>query len=54
MSLCKWLKANKISLNASKTEVIIFRDPHKKSDFELKIKVDGKKIFPSKYVKYLG
>ena len=53
-SLCKWLKANKISLNASKTEVIIFRDPHKKSDFELKIKVDGKKIFPSKFVKYLG
>ena len=25
-NLCKWLKANKISLNASKTELIIFRD----------------------------
>ena len=52
--LCKWLKANKISLNASKTELIIFRDPRKKSTFDLKIKIDGKKLIPSKYVKYLG
>ena len=28
--LCNWLKANKISLNVSKTELIIFRDPRKK------------------------
>ena len=27
--LCNWLKANKISLNASKTEMLIFRDPRK-------------------------
>ena len=52
--LCKWLKANKISLNASKTELIIFRDPRKKSTHELKIKIDGKKLTPSKFVKYLG
>ena len=52
--LCNWLKANKISLNASKTELIIFRDPRKKSSHELKIKIDGKKLFPSKFVKYLG
>ena len=26
--LCTWLRANKISLNASKTELIIFRDPN--------------------------
>ena len=52
--LCKWLKANKISLNASKTELIIFRDPRKKSTHELKIKIDGKKLIPSKFVKYLG
>ena len=52
--LCKWLKANKISLNASKTELIIFRDPKKKSTYELKIKIDGKKLFPSRFVKYLG
>ena len=54
VNLRKWLKANKISLNASKTEIIIFRDPRKKTEFELKIKIDGKKIFPSKFVKYLG
>ena len=42
--LCKWLKANKISLNASKTELIIFRDPRRKSEHDLKIKIDGKKL----------
>ncbi len=47
-------KGNKISLNASKTELIIFRDPRKVSTYELKIKIDGKKLVPSRYVKYLG
>ena len=47
-------KANKISLNASKTELIIFRDPRRKSEHDLKIKIDGKKLFPSRFVKYLG
>ena len=28
-NLCNWLKANKISLNASKTELLIFRHPNK-------------------------
>ena len=53
-SVCNWLKANKISLNASKTEMLVFRDPRRKIDFDLKIKIDGKKITPSKFVKYLG
>ena len=62
--LCKWLRANKISLNASKTEVLIFKHPNKqllysnnyneKVPFDIKIKIDGKKIKPSSYVKYLG
>ena len=52
--LCKWLKANKISLNASKTELLIFRDPRKKINFDLRIKVDGKKLIPCRYMKYLG
>ena len=52
--LCNWLKANRISLNASKTELIVFRDPRKKSEHVLKIKIDGKKLLPSRYVKYLG
>jgi len=48
------LKANKISLNASKTELIIFRDPRKKISFDVKIKIDGKKLLPCESVKYLG
>ena len=52
--LCNWLKANKISLNASKTELLLFRHPNKKLNYEIKIKIDGKKIVPSDSVKYLG
>ena len=52
--LCKWLRANKISLNASKTELIIFRDPRKKINIDLKFKINGKKLLPSNSVKYLG
>ena len=46
-ALCKWLRSNKISLNTSKTELLIFRHPNKKIEFDLKIKIDGKKIIPS-------
>ena len=36
--------ANKISLNASsKTEMLVFRDPRRKIDFDSKMKIDGKK-----------
>ena len=52
--LCTWLKANKISLNASKTELIIFRDPRKKIFFDIRIKINGKKLLPCESVKYLG
>ena len=52
--LCNWLKANKISLNCNKTELIIFRHPNKQINYKLKIKINGKKLIPSKFVKYLG
>ena len=52
--LCNWLKANRISLNCSKTELIIFRHPNKLLNYDLKIKINGKKLEPSKQVKYLG
>ena len=63
--ICKWLKANKISLNASKNKVLIFRHQNKpvmyRKNLEDKlsmwnntIKIDGKKIEPSTHVKYLG
>ena len=53
-NLCRWLKCNKISLNASKTKLIIFRHPNKTINYEFKIKIDGKRLIPSEYVKYLG
>ena len=63
--LCKWLKANKISLNASKTKFLIFRHQNKPimyrkkpedklSMWNITIKIHGKKIEPSSHVKYLG
>ena len=63
--LSNWLKANKITLNASKTELIIFRQRNKHilyrknpddnlEPWKLNIKIDGKKIEPSTHVKYLG
>ena len=52
--LVNWLKANKISLNASKTEMLIFRHPNKPLNYDLKINLDGKRLYPSRYVKYLG
>ena len=53
-TLTTWLKANKISLNASKTEFLLFRHPNKPINYDLKIILDGHRLYPSKYVKYLG
>ena len=53
-NLCNWQKANKISLNARKTELLIFRHPNKHINYNFKIKIDGKRLIPSKFVKYLG
>ena len=51
--LYNWLLANKISLNCDKTEIIFFHKPGEKIP-NLKIKMNGHRIFPSKYIKYLG
>ena len=53
-SLYKWLLANKISLNCSKTELIIFHKARFKQNYDLKIKLNGHKLFPSDSIKYLG
>ena len=53
-SLCNWLKANKIALNVTKTELLFFRHPNKKVYEEPNLKIDGKKLLLSKSVKYLG
>ena len=52
-SLLHWLNANKISLNVTKTEVVIFRAKGKVFDTDLKLKMCGKKLYPSHHVKYL-
>ena len=51
--MSNWLNANKISLNVSKTEFIIFKTRMKKVDFEVRLKLNGKRICPTKSVKYL-
>ena len=50
----KWLRLNKLSLNSAKTEFILFRSPRRPVDFNMVIKLDGKKLKPVKFVKYLG
>jgi len=52
--LYKWLLANKISLNCSKTELIIFRKPGDKINHKFKIKINGHLVHPSNFIKYLG
>ena len=53
-NLSQWLKANKLSLNFSKTELIIFHSSSKKIDHSLKFKLDGKRLTANSTVKYLG
>ena len=52
--LLNWLNANKISLNVKKTEMIIFKYKQKKLEGDLKIKLCGKRLYPTESVKYLG
>ena len=53
-SLSKWLDSNKLYLNITKTEVLIFKRKGRVFDTDLKLKLCGKKLFTSKSVKYLG
>ena len=51
----KWLRLNKLSLNAAKTEVIFFRSSRHSLDYDkLSIKMNGYKLTPVDYIKYLG
>ena len=51
--LYKWLLANKISLNCDKTEIIFFHKPGEIVP-EMKIKMNGHRIYLSNNIKYLG
>ena len=52
--LSKWLNVNKISLNITKTEVLIFKSTGRVFETDLKLKLCGKKLFTSKSAKHLG
>ena len=51
--LYQWLQANKISLNRDKTELICFRKNGQKIN-EIKVKINGRRIYPSSSIRYLG
>ena len=53
-NLVHWLRANKISLNTKKTELIIFRPKNTIVTKHLNFRISGQKIFPVKVIKYLG
>ena len=52
--LFEWLCANRLSLNVSKTEFIVFRPPKKTLDKRIVLKLNRVKIYESNKIKYLG
>ena len=48
------LNANKIALNVAKTEVILFKIKHKPCDTDLRLKLCRKRLYKTKYLRYLG
>ena len=53
-NLSNWLKANKIRLNVGNTELVLFTSSEKQLDCDLKIKPNGKRLYETDSVKYLG
>ena len=53
-NLTNWLNPDNISVTVRKTELILFKPKMKKLEFDLKLKLNGKRIYPTKSVKYLG
>ena len=52
--LCQWIRSNKLSLNGSKTDIIIFKNKQQTITKHLNFKVSGQEIHPANTVKYLG
>ena len=52
--LVQWLRANRISLNTSKTEFILFQTKNKKIAKNLNFRISGQKIDTVKQTKYLS
>ena len=52
--LCNWLNANKIALNSNKTELVLFKYRSRKLNYNLKLKLNGRRLYPRQSIKYLG
>ena len=50
----QWLCANRLSLNVSKTEFIVFKPPRKSLPERFTLKLNGKTLMESSKIKYLG
>ena len=49
-----WRNANKICFNVRNTEVVLFKSLTIKTDSELQLKLNEKRLYPTDSVKYLG
>ena len=49
-----WPNPNKIALNVSKTEVMLFKTRHKPCDTDLRLRLCRKRLYKTKYLRYLG
>ena len=47
------LRANKLSLNVEKTEIVLFQRQNTKLNNSFKVNPDEKRLFPTSSVKYL-
>ena len=52
--LSYWLNAKKICLNVSKTEVVLLKSIRKQTETTFKLKLNGKRLYSTNSVKYLG
>ena len=53
-NIVKWLRANRISLNTNKTEIVLFKSPRKIITRKMNFRISGQKIEAKNYAKYLG
>ena len=49
-----WLNSNKIALNVAKPEAMLFKTKHKTCDTDLRVKLCRKRLYKTKYLRYLG
>ena len=49
-----WLLANKLSLNISKSNFVIFHPPQKKRTFKIKLSINDKPLNEEFFIQYLG